>query len=369
LKKDKKMSLNIGDKVSFINEKREGIVKKLLKNNMVSVEIEDGFEIPILIKELIKTESTNKASSSDINLTEVKQLQENTPSTIEEVINDDTITVTSLLDDSTFKQEGLFWAIEDYNENSTCKIYVVNKTPYDVLFSCYHKKHNLFTPFVYDALGSNSKYFVAEISKSESHFWQHILLQALYFSENKQLPIKEPISIKFEIPSQIWIKQSNFSYYKMFDGYYFLLSMDGQSIKDDDENWQNEKIAAVSKRNIKDMLASEKNTYVLDKKHFTAPYIAEVDLHIEKLKDAYNQMSKHDMLQYQINYFTKCLDAAIVLKFKKITFIHGVGNGYLKKHIHDIIAESYPGIKIQDAPLSKYGNGATEVLIPFNLVY
>jgi len=90
-------------------------------------------------------------------------------------------------------------------------------------------------------------------------------------------------------------------------------------------------------------------------------------LHIEQLIDECRDMSNHQKLNIQLSYFAKTLDAAIVHKFKKITYIHGVGQGRLKDEIHKIIIESYPGVKIQDAPFKKYGVGATEVLIPFNL--
>ena len=51
------MDLKPGDKVSFLNEKRDGIVKKMLNNKMVLVEIEDGFDIPVAINDLVKADA------------------------------------------------------------------------------------------------------------------------------------------------------------------------------------------------------------------------------------------------------------------------------------------------------------------------
>ncbi len=48
------MKFEIGDKVSFLNEQRVGVIKKILSNNILSVEIEDGFEIPVVSSELVK---------------------------------------------------------------------------------------------------------------------------------------------------------------------------------------------------------------------------------------------------------------------------------------------------------------------------
>ena len=48
------MKFQPGDKVSFINEKQQGVVKKNMPGNMVVVEIEDGFEFPVRENELVK---------------------------------------------------------------------------------------------------------------------------------------------------------------------------------------------------------------------------------------------------------------------------------------------------------------------------
>ncbi len=51
------MNLNIGDKVSFLNEKGKGIVTKIINKKMVGVTIEEGFELPYVISELILLEA------------------------------------------------------------------------------------------------------------------------------------------------------------------------------------------------------------------------------------------------------------------------------------------------------------------------
>ena len=48
------MKFKIGDRVSFLNEKGEGVICSQEKNGFVRVSIEDGFEIPYLVDELVK---------------------------------------------------------------------------------------------------------------------------------------------------------------------------------------------------------------------------------------------------------------------------------------------------------------------------
>lgn len=54
------MNLSIGDKVSFLNEKGQGIVSKIINKKMVAVTIEDGFELPFAVSELILIEAAIK---------------------------------------------------------------------------------------------------------------------------------------------------------------------------------------------------------------------------------------------------------------------------------------------------------------------
>lgn len=88
----------------------------------------------------------------------------------------------------------------------------------------------------------------------------------------------------------------------------------------------------------------------------------EVDLHIEKLLDNYSHLSNGEILEIQLSHFRKNLEKAIEKGEHKIVFIHGVGNGVLKKEIRKIL-ETYEGISYQDASYHNYGFGATEVLI------
>ena len=47
------MKLRIGDKVRFLNEVGEGVVSRMKDKNTVFVEMQDGFEIPFLINQLV----------------------------------------------------------------------------------------------------------------------------------------------------------------------------------------------------------------------------------------------------------------------------------------------------------------------------
>ena len=83
----------------------------------------------------------------------------------------------------------------------------------------------------------------------------------------------------------------------------------------------------------------------------------EVDLHLHELIDSYQQKSDHEKLLFQLNYFRKCLEAAIAHRIRKVISIHGVGKGTLRQEILHTLKD-YENTRNYDAPLKKYGFGA-----------
>ena len=89
--------------------------------------------------------------------------------------------------------------------------------------------------------------------------------------------------------------------------------------------------------------------------------IKEVDLHIHELIDSEKGMSNFDKLSLQLNTVRKELEAAIAKKQPKIIFIHGRGEGVLKRELRTLCSK-YP-VEFHDASYTEYGMGATEVII------
>lgn len=94
--------------------------------------------------------------------------------------------------------------------------------------------------------------------------------------------------------------------------------------------------------------------------YMTAPGEAEVDLHIDSLVERPGDLSAHEAFEIQMHYFRTCMNHAINNRVKKVVFIHGVGKGILKDEIIKELKE-YNNLYFFDAPMAKYGVGATEV--------
>ena len=92
-----------------------------------------------------------------------------------------------------------------------------------------------------------------------------------------------------------------------------------------------------------------------------------VDLHIEKLishQGTIERMTAPEIKEWQLDEVRRVLKENKRYRGKKITFIHGKGDGVLRDEIMKLLSRDYPNYPFQDAPFRKYGMfGALQVRI------
>jgi dsDNA-specific endonuclease/ATPase MutS2 len=91
--------------------------------------------------------------------------------------------------------------------------------------------------------------------------------------------------------------------------------------------------------------------------------VIEVDLHIGELLDDTRGMSNGEMLNYQLDKFREVMNQYRNKREQRIVFIHGKGDGVLRKAIIDELKRKYSACRYQDASFQEYGFGATLVTI------
>lgn len=86
-----------------------------------------------------------------------------------------------------------------------------------------------------------------------------------------------------------------------------------------------------------------------------------VDLHIEKLTDAWKKMSPFEMLDLQLRTFEKHYASCVEHRQPRLIVIHGVGSGRLRDEIHQLLKlkREVKSFINQFHPL--FGYGATEI--------
>ncbi|MFO7702016.1 MAG: DNA mismatch repair protein MutS [Psychroflexus maritimus] len=86
----------------------------------------------------------------------------------------------------------------------------------------------------------------------------------------------------------------------------------------------------------------------------------EVDLHIEKLTDHWQNMSNFEILNLQLDTAKHKIEFAFKRRIKRVVLIHGVGEGVLKNEI-DTLLRRFEHLDFYEADFYEYGKGATEV--------
>ena len=329
------MKLRIGDKVKFLNEKGEGIIVRLKDKHTAYVEMEDGFEIPYPLNQLvaIHTELVINADAENLDIEPEKSVEER-----------------------------VYFVVEMDHElpllASQYSLYLFNSSSYNLHFTYSIKDGNLFQTLKHGQLGQFQKLALKKVNKTQLKEHQYHKFDLIFY-KNTHFPAQLP-SAEIVYLSENLFQKSNLILHHEFA--YPILAfpikenfMVGNQIKYHMTEYDVERL-----KKLKEFKPDAKVSK--PKSDFLALQEREVDLHIEELVESHKGMSNTDIIRLQLRHFQKELEKAINENLFKITFIHGVGNGRLKQEIIAIL-KNYPELRFQDAPYKKYGFGATEIIL------
>lgn len=330
------MTIRIGDKVRFLNDIGGGIVSGFKNKEIVLVEDEDGFEIPILITECVIIESSDGPGLTTGNEPIAQQ--------------EKSISVTEFRDKKDFQAYvAITPEFEDAPLQGALELYLINDSNYFFYYLCEENSSNgkvlsdgLLHPNTHQPLGTYSASQLGEMSRMKVR-----LLPFMRGKEYKQLHHIEKV-VAFNAVKLSKSKSYMSTPFLGVNAHLMHLHKDmvEESIKELGEK-------ELGKH------ASPKSTLKSPKK---VSELIEVDLHIEALLDDFSGMSKGEMLEHQINTFEATLKENKGRKGQRIVFIHGVGNGRLKTDIRNILQRKFK-LDFQDASFREYGYGATMVII------
>ncbi len=329
------MKLRIGDKVRFLNETGDGIVSRIKDKQTVFVEMQDGFEIPYLVNQLvpIHTELIIDKNADNIELNPDDQ----TNDAIYLIIEPD---------------HELLSLVNDY------KIYLFNSSSYNILFSYSIKDENYFQTLKHGELGAFQKIILKQVKMPFFKEYSYHKIECLFYKNTHfktQLPLAEIVNVSPKsLAESKLLKHDEFK----FPVYAFLLKEEflvQENIDQELSLIDIAKLKSVKEFNSRVRISKSNKDYLklLEK---------EVDLHITELIENPEGLSNFEMLNIQLEKFENELDDAIYKNMKKIIFIHGVGNGRLKQEIVSRLNKT-KGVTFQDASYKDYGFGATQVNI------
>ena len=351
-------TLTVGDKVKFLNASGGGIVAKVIDSRFVSVMIEDGFEIPTLISELIKIDPKEPAARFfDEHFDVVLPAQ---PTEAAESGEDRLTDLPAhLATDRTAEELYLAFVPHDQKWLITghLDVLLVNNSSYDILYNIFSKTPTgHYNGVDYGSIFPDSKIVIATINREQVTTWTDGIMQFLFHKEQCK-SLLPPFNSEFKIEGKKFYKEGNYRYHPAIQAKGIVVKVISLT-----EYFQAETIG-IRDSGTGDQAQAKVPSLI--EKYQVAPREAVVDLHIHELVDDPANLEKSEILEFQKNFFLKCLDSALASHFIKVVFIHGVGNGVLRTNLIELL-KMQKGIEFFDAPMSKFGVGALDVRIPHN---
>lgn len=362
--------MKIGDKVRFLSEVGGGIVTGFQGKDIVLVEDADGFDIPMPLKEcvVIETDDYNmkrkpvapapkpkeaapKVKGASVKMRADEEEEEERPITYRpaERKGGDILNVM------------LAFVPQDIKAISATAFdtYLINDSNFTLYFTYLAAEGSNWRVRSYGTVEPNTKFYIEEFEKSVLNELERVAVQFIAFKDNKSFLIKPAVSVELRIDTVKFYKLHTFRESVFFEDPALIYDI----VKDD----ALVKHVFVSADDIKDALLQKKEPEVLVSKPSQSKKIKneiiEIDLHAHELLDTTAGMSSGEILNYQLDKFRKTLEEYKNKKGQKIVFIHGKGDGVLRKSILQELKYKYKNYESQDASFREYGFGATMVII------
>ncbi|MCE6989343.1 Smr/MutS family protein [Dyadobacter sp. CY323] len=326
--------MNIGDKVRLVHGREEGIIYAFLPGNVVEVEIEDGFRIPVLRNEIVTISPVESQ----------RMMKDEGPQKL--APQRDSIVPRNL----PFAEKGIYLAFIAINDLALT-MHVVNNSDWTLPFTASSITDQKTTGLGTGLLLPRSSQKLTELMMKDFENWPVFEFRVLYYREGNHI-LPQLLTKRMKCRAQSFYKSKGKVPLLLKDGYVFQL---------DEENLKKEDI--VSDENLS---ISLKNSLLGGNQSVTEPIPkpAEViDLHIEKLGGNVSKLSNETILKTQLEAFETNLERAIANGMEEITFIHGAGSGALKNELHRRLGKHQHVHYFKDALKEKFGYGATLVKI------
>lgn len=354
--------MKIGDKVRFLSEIGGGRVAGFQGKNIVLVEDEDGFQVPMPINEVVAVGDENYDTGHII---EVKQQQEKKR-------KEETRELEPADRPVTFKTQPeerrggdqlsayLAFVPMELKELSHTRFeaYLVNDSNYYLRFAYLSAENNGWTLRATDEVEPNTKLFIEEFGREDLNQLDRVAVQLIAYKREKNFLLKPAVDVQLRIDGVKFYKLHTF-----LDNPFFEQPALVYTLVEKDK---------VVRPLVVDAQQLKANMYGKDeqpKPRVQTPQPRKeggplvVDLHASELLETTAGLSPSDILNHQLDVFRKTLKDYEKQRGTKIVFIHGKGEGVLRKAIVNELQYRYKSYTYQDASFQEYGYGATQVTI------
>ena len=391
--------MKIGDKVRFISEVGGGVVSGFQGKNIVLVQDEDGFDIPMAINDVvvIGEEDYNKAhlpygkpEPKKPDNRSVKAIMGDQSNAVDNQDNDD--------DEVDFSKVTFRAPVEERKGGNALSAYLAF-VPIDIKeithtrFECYFvNDSNYYIQYSYLAADGNSwtlrsqgevepntKEYIEEFGREELNAFGHVAIQLFAYKREKPFVLKPVVDVQFRIDPVKFYKLHTFQENDFFEQPALLhtiiendkvtrpLVVDAKQLKAEMyhvEPNDNTKVASHQNNGYVRRYDNGRkggNPFITKRKGDEDVIV--VDLHANALLDTTAGMSAGDILNYQLDVFRRTLKEHASKKGQRIVFVHGKGEGVLRRALINDLVYRFKHYTYQDASFQEYGYGATQVTI------
>lgn len=370
-----------GDTVRYLNSVGGGKVIRV-DGKMAYVD-EDGFETPVLIKDLVVVlpaghESQVKGASLmfdqkafDEGKSDKLKIEEPLPAKeisaqpdlpLVETPHGDKMNLVIAFEPSDVKNLG----------KSTFSAVLVNDSNFfiDFIFLRRSAEERGWTLVFRGTVMPNELIDLVSLKHEDLPDYERIAIQCVVYKENKSFTLQPPVGVSKRLDLTKFHKFHCFRPGVYFENpvLEFPLVKDGNltetvvSQRDDNETRLERSIKELSDKFGGHQEKGKKKPNPSDNPNKLLPLI-EVDLHIGELTDSLAGLEPKDMLGLQLDTVRKIMNENRKRIGQKIVFIHGKGEGVLRKEVLALLKKEFPKAEVQDASFREYGFGATLVTV------
>lgn len=376
-----------GDKVRFLSEVGGGKVAGFQGKDIVLVEDEDGFEIPMRINEVVVVEqdeySMGKMIAAKMDAKQRAEEHANTElhqdsRSIKAILNGHDDDVDMNVEDFepadreiTFVKQvqervggnklSAYLAfvpidIKDVT-NTRFETYLVNDSNYYLRYTYLVAEGNAWTLKAEGEIEPNTKLFVEEFGRDMLNGMEHVAIQMIAYKKEKPFLLKPATDVQFRLDPVKFYKLHVFTENDFFETPALLYTIV--------ENDEVARPLVIDSKRLKEQMYKDQAvvTNQAKKAGKKDDGTVVVDLHADEVLETTAGMNSADILHYQMDIFKKTMDEYRKKKGQKIVFIHGKGEGVLRQTIVHELNYRYKSCTYQDASFQEYGYGATQVTI------
>lgn len=378
--------MKIGDKVRFLNDVGGGTIAGFQDKSTVLVCDEDGFEIPTLIKDVVvidtdeynlakvrkltpkpKKETTDKPEPTSLRQALVADDEEDEEETDPADLE---MTYKPLAQERRGAEElNLFLAFVPTNPRQAIEgafdAYLVNDCNYYIHYAVLvcddelcHLRHE-------GELAPNTKYLLDEVSRDDLAAWERTIIQLMAYKREKTFVPKPVMAVALRIEGPKFYKQNAFQPSNFFrvPALLFDVVRNDKPVRSLSIDAAELTAAMQTPDREVQIPARLRAKAAAEKANDGRREPIEVDLHAHELLDTMVGLEPKDILEYQLKVFRDTMDQHLKERGCRIVFIHGKGNGVLRKAILKDLRTRYANCSYQDASFREYGYGATMVTI------